>query len=51
MYTNEEDISFVGIYLGDNKFIAATSKGVSIQSLTLKYWIDRYIGAKRVLKE
>ncbi|MBT2659122.1 C40 family peptidase [Bacillus sp. ISL-18] len=49
--TNGKDISFVGIYLGNNKFIAATSKGVSIQSLTLKYWKDRYVGAKRVLKE
>ncbi|MCM3727053.1 C40 family peptidase [Neobacillus cucumis] len=49
--TNGRDISFVGIYLGNNKFIAATSNGVSIQSLTLKYWNDRYVGAKRVLKE
>lgn len=50
--TNGKEVSFVGIYLGNNKFIAVSvSKGVSIQSLDTKYWKDRYIGAKRVLKE
>jgi murein DD-endopeptidase len=50
--TDGKGVSFVGIYLGSNKFIAVTvSKGVSIQSLTTKYWKDRYVGAKRVLKE
>lgn len=50
--TNGKDVSFVGIYLGDNKFIAVTvSKGVTIQALTTKYWKDAYIGAKRVLPE
>ena len=50
--TDGKGVSFVGIYLGKNKFIAATtSKGVSIQSMDLKYWKDRYVGAKRVLKQ
>jgi cell wall-associated NlpC family hydrolase len=50
--TNGKGVSFVGIYLENNKFMAVTvSQGVSIQSLNTKYWKDRYVGAKRVLKE
>ena len=41
-------VSHVGIYLGDNQFIhASTSKGVEITSLQTKYWQDRFIGFKR----
>jgi murein DD-endopeptidase len=47
--TNGRSVSFVGIYLGNKNFIAATSKGVSIQSLNLKYWKDQYVGARRYL--
>ncbi|MGE8203248.1 C40 family peptidase [Heyndrickxia sp. NPDC080065] len=43
-------VSFVGIYVGENQFIAATSKGVKTQSLTTKYWKDSYVGAKRILE-
>ncbi|OCA84185.1 hypothetical protein A8F94_15815 [Bacillus sp. FJAT-27225] len=50
--TDGKGVSFVGIYLGNNKFIAVTvSKGVAIQSMDTKYWKDRYVGAKRVLKQ
>jgi murein DD-endopeptidase len=50
--TDGKGVSFVGIYLGKNKFIAVTvSKGVSIQSMDSKYWKDCYVGAKRVLKQ
>ncbi|MCM3410264.1 C40 family peptidase [Metabacillus litoralis] len=49
--TNDKDVSFVGIYDGKGNFLAATSKGVKYQSLDTKYWKDRYVGAKRVLKE
>jgi murein DD-endopeptidase len=50
--TSGKGVSFVGIYLENNKFIAVTvSKGVSIQSLNTAYWKDHYVGAKRVLKE
>lgn len=43
--------SHVGIYLGDNLFIHASSKSkkVVIDSLDTPYYVKRYIGAKRVL--
>ncbi|OGW52683.1 MAG: hypothetical protein A2Y81_09615 [Nitrospirae bacterium RBG_13_43_8] len=45
--------SHVGIYLGDNLFIHASSRGkkVTIDSLTEPFYIKRFIGAKRVLRE
>lgn len=44
--------SHVGIYLGDNLFIHAStrSKKVTIDSLDAPYYIQRYIGAKRILE-
>ncbi|MBN3552809.1 C40 family peptidase [Fictibacillus nanhaiensis] len=47
--TNGKSVSFVGIYMGNREFIAATSKGVRIQSLDAKYWKSTYVGAKRYL--
>jgi cell wall-associated NlpC family hydrolase len=42
--------SHVGIYLGNNKFVnASSSRGVSVASLNDPYWHARYIGAKRIL--
>ncbi len=43
--------SHVGIYLGDNRFIHASSlsREVKISSLDLPYYEKRYIGAKRLL--
>lgn len=51
--TTSSKISHVGIYIGDNKFISATtSKGIKIDSLNDPYyWGSRYVGAKRVIKE
>lgn len=45
--------SHVGIYLGNNLFIHASSKNrkVSIDSLDTPYYIKRFIGAKRLLQE
>lgn len=44
-------ISHVGIYLGNNKFIHAPSSGkqVKINSMTEKYWRNRFTAAGRVL--
>ena len=43
-------VNHVGIYLGNNQFISATtSSGVTVDSLASSYWSSRYVGAKRVL--
>lgn len=43
-------VNHVGIYLGNNQFISATtSGGVTVASLASSYWGSRYVGAKRVL--
>ncbi len=40
----------VGIYMGDNKFIhASTSKGVITSSLNNIYWKDKYWQSRRIL--
>lgn len=43
-----KQIDHVGIYVGNNEFISATSsKGIAIYSFT-PYWANTYVGAKRV---
>ncbi|MCY9508604.1 NlpC/P60 family protein [Paenibacillus larvae] len=39
----------VGIYIGGNQFISATSDGVKIDSLGNSYWKNVYVGAKKVM--
>lgn len=46
--TSGSGVSHVGIYIGNHKFISATSKGVKIDGLNDKYWGPKYLGAKRV---
>ncbi len=50
--TAGNDVSHVGVYLLNNKFVhAATSGGVMISDLNEKYWQPRFRGAGRVTKE
>ncbi len=38
-------VSHVGVYLGNNKFVhASTSKGVRIDDMTDKYYKESYVG-------
>jgi cell wall-associated NlpC family hydrolase len=45
--------SHVGIYLGDDRFIHASSRDrrITVDSLDTPYYMERYIGAKRLLFE
>ncbi|WP_249306135.1 C40 family peptidase [Lederbergia citrea] len=47
--TNGKSVSFVGIYVGKQQFIGATSNGVRLQSMNLDYWKTKYVGAKRIV--
>lgn len=47
--TYEPGVSHAGIYVGDNRFISATSSGgIRVDSMESGYWASRYVGAKRV---
>lgn len=47
-FSNNGQVSHVGIYIGNGQFInASSSKGVIIQSFN-SYWKNVYVGAKRI---
>jgi cell wall-associated NlpC family hydrolase len=48
--TYRRDASHVGIYVGDDKFVHAATRGgqVQVDSLTEAYYAHRYIGARRL---
>lgn len=49
--TDGRTISHVGIFVGEHRFIhASSSRGVIISSLREKYWADHYFGARRIIK-
>ena len=48
--TSGQGVSHVGLYIGDGKFIhSAASKGIVIAELFSNYWMNLYLGARRVL--
>ncbi len=50
-HTYRRQISHVGVYIGNNKFVhASTSEGVTISDLNDNYWQPRFIAAGRVRK-
>ena len=45
--TYKQGISHMGIYIGDNKFIHAGSKGVEVTSLESTYWKEHFVSFNR----
>ncbi|PSL48518.1 cell wall-associated NlpC family hydrolase [Salsuginibacillus halophilus] len=51
-FSHGSGIGHNGIYIGGNQFMhAASSSGVSIDSMSNTYWSPRYVGAKRVVEQ
>ena len=48
--TYTSGVSHVGVYIGDDKFVhASSSRGVTVSSLKEDYWSARYVGAGGLL--
>ncbi|WP_435923307.1 C40 family peptidase [Paenibacillus sp. DYY-L-2] len=48
--TSGKGVSHVGVYVGNGKFAhASSSKGVVISKMSEKYYVERYVGAKRIM--
>ena len=45
--TYKQGISHMGIYLGENKFVHAGSKGVEVASLDSSYWKEHFVSFNR----
>lgn len=50
--TYRDGISHVGIYIGNNQMIhASSSKGVTISDLTTSYYVQHYHGSRQIISE
>lgn len=51
-FTKNGSVNHVGIYIGDGNMIhASTSRGVTVESLSLNYYTKHYAGAGRVIAD
>ncbi|NJR71678.1 MAG: C40 family peptidase [Gammaproteobacteria bacterium] len=51
--TRKRAYSHVGIYIGEYRFIHAPSRGKSVEIVDMneRYWVKRFNGARRIVKE
>ncbi|MEK5024976.1 C40 family peptidase [Paenibacillus sp. FSL M7-1046] len=48
--TSGKGVSHVGVYVGEGKFAhASSSRGVTISTMSDSYYVNRYVGAKRIM--